>query len=144
MSDDLTFKYYSNLLLQLKRGYRGGFVVNAKPYLVLALFDMIEFELVRENRFGFDSVLNDRYTAYNAQYQQRFSTPLFRPFFYLTTDGFWHIEWKDKDKPIRVSDSFMCNNVEYAHLDNALWDLLQEERNREALRQNIINFYFKK
>ena len=144
MTDNLTLKYYSNLLLQIKRGFRNGTIVNAKLYLLLAIFDQIESNVIHDNKIFFTNDLTNQYDKYHNQYERNFKTPLFRPFFYLSSDGFWHIEWKNKGKAIRISESFLRNNVDYAHLDNALWDLLQDEQNRNILRQSIINFYFKK
>lgn len=144
MTDSFALKYYSNMLLQIKRGFRNDTVVNAKLYLLLAIFDLIESNVIRDNKIFYTYDLTDLYDNYHSQQERNFKTPLFRPFYYLSSDGFWHIEWKDKSKAIRISDSFLRKNVDYAHLDNALWDLLQDKQNRNALRQNIINFYFKK
>ena len=144
MTDSFALKYYSNLLLQIRRGFRNGTVVNAKLYLLLAIFDLIESNVIRNNKILYTYDLTNLYDNYHSQQECNFKTPLFRPFYYLSSDGFWHIEWKDKSKAIRISDNFLRNYVDYAYLDNALWDLLQDEQCRNVLRQSIINFYFKK
>ncbi|WP_307768722.1 hypothetical protein [uncultured Bacteroides sp.] len=35
----------------------------------------------------------------------------------------------------------MKDNVEYAYLDNALWDLLQDKDIRELMKSEIIRFF---
>ncbi len=35
----------------------------------------------------------------------------------------------------------MIDNVEYAFLDNALWDILQDRETRELLKNEIIRFF---
>ena len=54
-------------------------------------------------------------------------TPYFKPFYYLQFDGFWHLKGNtDIVKTNRPSPKYIRENVEYAYLDNAFWDLLQE------------------
>lgn len=36
----------------------------------------------------------------------------------------------------------LYDKVDYAHLDNALWDLLQDAENRARLREEIVNHFF--
>lgn len=55
----------------------------------------------------------------------------------MISDGFWHIEWESCDR-VKVSNGFLRENVKYAQFDNALWDLLQDPKCRQTLREVII------
>lgn len=39
------------------------------------------------------------------------------------------------------SNKFIRDNVEYAYLDNALWDLLQDKDIRELMKSEIVRFF---
>lgn len=141
----LTYKYYKTLLLGLKRGNSRGVFINAKPVFVISLVDSIDLRISLSNQFFYCDSNKQLYeTIYSKLEPNSFVTPFFKPFYHLVSDGFWHIKWKDGIKPSKTSDYKLRDNVEYACLDNALWDLLQDKQNRNALRQSIINFYFKK
>jgi len=62
-----------------------------------------------------------------------------KPFNYLQSDGFWHIQMKTTI-PLQSAKAIR-DNVEYAFLDNALWDILQDRETRELLKNEIIRFF---
>lgn len=137
MTTNLKLKYYSSELLRIKRGYRNGCVVNAKPYLLLAIFDLIvQFHIV-DNHVLFDEMLKNQYEYIHVTYESSPITSLYKPFYYMASDGFWHIEWKNQSE-IKISAKYLKENVKYARFDNALWDLLQDSESRQALREVII------
>lgn len=68
---------------------------------------------------------------------------MFKPFYYLVSDGFWMINWKDNGNSTIVSAKNLRENVWYASLDGALWNILQDEENRIALQNTIIENFFK-
>lgn len=137
MTNKLKLKYYSTELLQIKRGYRGGSVVNAKPYLLLSIIDLIENLHFQDNCIFFDDTLNSRYEYYHSYFGDYPITQLYKPFYYMTSDGFWHIEWKN-NSDTKISSKYLRENVKYARFDNALWDLLQDTECRQTLREVII------
>ena len=140
MSVDFKLKEYQNLFLQIKRGNSKGKPSSAKPILLISLIDSIKDSLFVNNRILYNDTLKRMYEFnYNPLWKQRK-----RQIDHLESDGFWHIKWKISPKPDKTSDYKLRSYVDYAYLDNALWDLLQDEQNRNALRQSIINFYFKK
>lgn len=68
----------------------------------------------------------------------------FKPFYYLQFDGFWHLKEKRGNvKTNRPSPRFIRENIEYAFLDNALWDLLQEASFREHFKLIIESHHMK-
>ena len=51
-----------------------------------------------------------------------------------------------KNEYHQINDSnnrFVKDNIEYALLDNALWDILQDNQQREYIKELIINTYLK-
>ena len=46
-----------------------------------------------------------------------------------------------KVKKKAPSAKFIRDNIEYAYLDNALWDILQNPDTRDYLKEKIINAY---
>ena len=46
----------------------------------------------------------------------------------------------DRETPMCKPFNYM-QNVEYAYLDNALWDLLQDKDIRELMKSEIIRFF---
>lgn len=140
MSNNLKLKYYTTEFLRIKRGYRNGHIVNAKPYLLLAIFDLIESSYIFDNRILFDETLKNQYEYCHSFYESTPITSLYKPFYYLASDGFWHIEWENRGE-IKISAKYLRENVKYAKFDNALWDLLQENENRQSLRDVIIKHF---
>ena len=132
---------YRVLLLQMRRSViKGGIVVNAKPVFVLSLMDIIESGLVKANHFLYSEELASHFVKeWEAYIPDMKPTPLCKPFFHLTNDQFWHIQWKTAITFTSASDKIMRENVDYGYLDNALWDLLQDKEIRDFYRKVIID-----
>ncbi|MBO5614531.1 MAG: hypothetical protein J5932_00215 [Prevotella sp.] len=104
---------------------------------------MIEKDFVHDNCIYFDKVSEEFYKKISATYGEAI-TPFFKPFYYLQFDGFWHLKGKrDNVKTNRPSPRFIRENIEYAFLDNALWDLLQEASIREHFKLIIESHHLK-
>lgn len=131
------------MMLQIRRSViRGGVVVNAKPVFLLALIDQIEDGMAVNNQFQYAKELAKAYKETWEKYIPNMSlTPLCKPFFYLTNDDFWHIQWKSKASFSVPTDKRLRESVDYGYFDNALWDLLQDESHREFYRRVIIDFF---
>ena len=102
---------YRVMLLQMRRSViAGGVVINAKPVFVLTLIDVIESGLVSSNHFPYTKDLADAYQKRWIKHITNMApTPICKPFFHLTNDQFWHIQWKEpvsftssSDKPNAV------------------------------------------
>lgn len=143
MISNLSKSYYNIVIRRMKRGNARGVVVNAKPIFLLSILSLIAEEIIVDNRFRFNEKLSNSYNETYKKYNQPI-TPLHKPFYHLSSDGFWHIKWKENAIEKNIpSAKFIRENIEYAYLDNALWDLLQIEDVREEYKNTIINFYLK-
>jgi putative restriction endonuclease len=113
-------------------------VILAKPITILAILDYIDKELT-ENRIDFEGLCK-YYKLESARYNN--TTPFQYPYFFLSNEEFYHLKWKGiKVKKKAPSAMFIRDNIEYAYLDNALWDLLQDVETREYFKERIINAY---
>jgi len=140
----MEFQYYKNCLLQVKRGNSKGHLSKAKPIFMLSLIESIEKELFVNNQFFYNENFKRVYeNNYKRFAPEEILSDFCNPFFHLESDRFWHIKWKIIPKPNKTSDYKLRTYVEYAYLDNALWDLLQDKDRRNALRESILNFYFR-
>ena len=65
------------------------------------------------------------------------------PFFYLQSDGFYNLQWKVKPEKYKFPTmTFIRENLDFAYLDNALWDLLQDAEIRHLYKTLIIENFF--
>jgi putative restriction endonuclease len=65
----------------------------------------------------------------------------------LNAEEFYHIKWNAGVVPSRQAQSpsgkFLTENVDYAYLDDTLWELLQDKEIREEFKEAIITHYLK-
>lgn len=146
-SDMTADKHYINLyrtmMLQIRRSVvRGGIVVNAKPIFILSLIDCIRLGMKTPNAFPYDEALQEVYrNKWNSFYPNVSATPICKPYYHLTNDGFWSIKWKNGKIEPPSTDKKLRENVEYGCLDNALWDVLQVEETRQYFENQIISYF---
>lgn len=136
------YMYYRDLIIFTQRGNYRGRISNAKPIFVIALIDAIERKIFVDNRLLWgNSEFEAIYYKHSEHYHNR--TRIILPFFHLDTSEYFHVKWRQKYHGLNHMPSirFMIDNVEYAFLDNALWDILQDRETRELLKNEIIRFF---
>ena len=72
-------------------------------------------------------------------------TPICKPFYFMTSENFYTVIWREKPKAkalISPSSKTLRDFSLYAKIDDELWDILQDARNRDYLRACIIKAYF--
>lgn len=132
------------MIFQTRRGAsRNGGIINAKPIFVLSLIEMIRQNAYKFNKIYFDdehhSVYKQLYVRFNPNLTL---APLYQPFYYLVNDGYWHIKWgKQPESNARPSAKLLRENASYGYLDNALWNLLQDEEVRNYFENQIISYF---
>ena len=142
MYSELKLQYYRTVLIQTKRGNGRGVTINAKPILLVALFNHIEKGLAINNKILFDCELKECYENFYSLFEpDKQITPFHKPFYYLQSDGYWHLSWNNDEEPKISSAKYLRENVKYAYFDNALWDLLQDTEARSILQEVIINHF---
>ena len=118
---------------------------------MLAVIEGIEAGTILENRIEITAEL---IAAFKAICQELSASTHFTasnfalPFYHLTSDGFWHLRtWPGLEVLLNKSHSIrsfghLREVVQYACLDEALWQLLAEPVSRAALRATLLQRYF--
>ena len=137
------FAYYANQVMNIRQAKIKGEVILAKPAFLVAVANGIDEGVFAENRFILSEWLERRYSLlmkkYTAKSQFSEVTGIEKPFWHLSTDGFWHLNCKVKaPEGMTPSKKWLKDNVEYAYLDDDLWVLLQNQEWRKKVSEFII------
>ena len=138
--NSLLVEYYKNVLLTINQKRTNGKSNIAKPILLLTIIALIDEGYIIGNTIRFDNHLIETYNRLFKQYSDVI-TPVVYPFYYMRHDAFYAIKGKAERKT--PSAKYIHDNIEYAYLDDGLWELLQDESIRNEYRQQIINQYLK-
>lgn len=148
--NELKRKYYQTELIRIHRGNSRGVFINAKPLYVISLIECIDKGILLENKIEYPAPeIAKVYLETCEKYEPgRKLSPFILPYFHISTESFYDIQWKGtKFVPSRHAHSpsgkYLKENVSYAYLDEALWDLLQEPNVREQYRELIVNFFLR-
>lgn len=141
MYSRLKIEYYKNLLRTMRVSRVNGKNNYAKPILMLSILQGINNGSIIDNRIVLTESLINTYEAFFKEYcQQSITSPIY-PFYYLKGDGFYHLVGGYSRK--NPSAKYLRENVEYAKLDDDLWQLLQNEEARNEIKETIINYFIK-
>ncbi|MFX3681361.1 MAG: HNH endonuclease [bacterium] len=130
------------LIYNLKQDRSGGHERPHKPILLLAVIDLVEIGLIRDNRI----IPSPELKAVFAEYFEIVrrgndkNSPE-NPFYYLSSDGFWRL---NPSRPKRAPGSWLATHREiaYASLLDDLYAILLDPVRRELLREAIYSRYF--
>ena len=135
---------YRQMFASLRRGNIKGVYSNAKPIFLISIIDYIT-HLKNPNHFIWgDKNFEDIYISNFKIYDSSVPTPLWKPFYYMSSEPFYDLIWQEppNDKLLRrPSGKLLKGHLSFAKLDDELWDLLQAPENIEYLRNCIINQY---
>lgn len=137
----LKISYYKNLLLSMNVARTHGQINLAKPVMMLAIIQGIENGSIKANRILYSESLISNYNALFKKYSNCTITSSVYPFYYMWSEDFYFI--KGKKARTTPSAKFLRENVEYACLDDGLWELLQDAETRNELRDAIIQHFIK-
>ena len=141
----MSLQFYGKKFNALNMNRQQGRVSPHKVCMLLAVMDLISNKTLRNNRIFFDDVLRQEFSRHFNMYRteaDRDSPQL--PFFHLKSEGFWH----HQHKPGRAAGyqrlttvsgiGELNNNIAYAYLDEALFQLLQNQIAREYLKASLL------
>lgn len=131
----------------MHRGIAQGSPSNAKPLLLLAIIKGIEEGSIIGNKIEFnESINNDYQTLCNLFEPDRKAAPLFKPFYHSKREEYYNLKWKDGDLPVvpkghTPSAKFLREHLDYAYLNDGLWEILQSQAARKEFKNLIIDNY---
>lgn len=137
----LAKSYYRTLLLSMKTAKRGNIINIAKPIMMLSIIELIQEGSILGNKILLTDDLIARYNRNYLEYREKPITLSVYPYYYLNSEEFYTIKGDTSRKT--PSLVYIRENIEYAALDEDLWDLLQDPEVREEYRQAIINHFLK-
>lgn len=137
---------YRIMLTSVKRGRSKVGYSKAKPLFLITLIDFVPFCKGNEIHFG-DTTFADFYKNNQEFFAKDCATPMEVPFYHLKSESFYNLVWKNPSVTSIIkhtpSAKFLREHLLYAKLDDDLWELLQDQSNREYLKNAIINQYLK-
>jgi putative restriction endonuclease len=119
-----------------------------KPILLLSVMELIEQGTISENKIPYSPELLDTFRRYWVKMITDRRPNAVMPFFYLRSDGFWHLYANPSfEAALKSTDQMRATHslremVAFASLDEELFLLLSNKESRELIRQAIIETYF--
>lgn len=120
-------------------------LANHKPILILAVLELIDRQSIVNNRILVSDELIGTFKKYwsilvaNSSY----TDALHYPFTHLRSDGFWYVKFKDAFTGSRIKTTNKLRElVEYAYLDDELFNLLQDVSTRQILVDSLVATWF--
>lgn len=141
MISSLSVQTYLDAFKSLHCQVVGGKKNPAKALIVLSILDLISDGRCSENQVN-RSDIEEQYKKFQNKYNV--PTPYQYPLYFMENELFYHLKWRSgKIKTHTPSAKLVRENVEYAYLDNELWELLQDEGIRSEFRSVIEDYYLK-
>jgi putative restriction endonuclease len=150
--------YYCQRFLELNVSRTEKGEAPYQPILLLSVIDLIEQGLIKANHIHITEELRDTFNKYRniLSPDRKFDSSLSLPFFHLQNEDhqFWHLDYKaeyhrdillDKKatkEKIRKSIKQLKNYVNYAYIDQELFDLLQNYDSRKELVDTLVAKWF--
>ncbi|MEI1373701.1 MULTISPECIES: HNH endonuclease [unclassified Nostoc] len=137
--------YYCESLSNIKvyKSQKNGDALN-KPILLLSIIDLITQYLITDNRITISDKLIDTFKKYwEVLASSTFKGSDFAlPFFHLKNDNakFWHLKYSsryDGGRPQTIPK--LKEDVDYAHLDDELFNFIQDEISRQILIDALVS-----
>ena len=150
MTNDLAYycKKFSSRSASNKIGLNVSPGAPNKPILLLSVIEMVSTRQITCNQIPFNAELIATFLKLWSHLEPVRKPDIGLPFYHLTSDRFWHYKMKPgfegliKAKVKIRTSSTIRETVEYAYLDDELWELLENERDRTVLTQALISAWF--
>lgn len=148
MQKDLN--YYIRCFTSLNVNTVGG-KAPYQPLLLLAILELVEQQLIQENKIYLSLELISTFAKFRSQLSTpNYQADLAQPFFFLSRakNPFWYLQPSVGSENILESGvrlnrlSLLRKNIDYAKLDDELFDLLKSPINRAALIAAIAAKWF--
>lgn len=134
-------------LLNLNVLKRGSFASPHKYLLLLSLIELLEKEEGLENKFTFEDLEPIFIRLFNVYFPdfEDYRKMLEYPFYHMKKDGFWNLKIKkgknqnyNNYEKKRLTKNRILETVDYAYLDNDVFELFNCKDGRNAIKKEII------
>jgi putative restriction endonuclease len=139
--------YYHKKFATLGVSRSNGIAPN-KPILLLSIIEMIGQGQIRHNQIPLSAELIATFLKLWSNLEPVRKPDIGLPFFHLITDGFWHYQPKPGFQSLIAAKvkirtpNTIRQTVEYAYLDEELFEILQNSDTRSYLTHVLINTWF--
>ena len=140
--------YYSRKFSYLRVDRSRG-IAPHKPILLLSVIELVEQKLLRKNKIFISAELVATFLKYwDALGTKSHRSDIALPFFHMTSEGFWHLKAKSGLESVISSKvklktiSALKDVVQYAYLDEQLFEYLQDQLTRSILVDIITRNWF--
>ena len=140
--------YYASKFQRLRVDRAHGTAPH-KPILLLAVMERFERSEMLENRIGLSPELNRTFLKYWSYLGSADHHPdISRPFFHMKSGKFWHLVMNPGFEPILAAKIKLKTfyevrqAVNFAYVDEDLFDLLQDGSYRESLQAVLVGRWF--
>lgn len=119
-----------------------------KPILLLSVIEMVSQEQIKRNQIPLSAELIATFLNLWSHLEPLRKPDIGLPFYHLVSDGFWHYQPKPGFESliaakVRIrTPNIIRQTVEYAYLDDELWEILQNPQERSILTNVLINSWF--
>lgn len=143
--DPKTLGRYAQKLKKLRLGVTQYGKAPHKPIFLLTQIEQVEKGRVSENKFFITpEFVADFKGNFALLVNTRHKSDFIQPYYYLQSDGFWHIQ----TRPGEVLESFIRSfslldeKVDYGFFDPAFFALLADSNSRMILQNLLLDNYF--
>lgn len=115
-----------------------------KPILLLSVIDLIARGIITTNEIPVSDELIQTFERYwNVIGSPSYKGGLHYPFLHLQNEGFWYLKFKPKFNGLQPKTiNKLKEAVEYAYLENELFNFLQDEFCRKELIDALVTAFF--
>ena len=140
--------YYAKKFQRLRVDRAHG-IAPHKPILLLSVIELIRREAIEENKIYLSNKLIKTFLKYWGCLGSESHHPdISRPFFHMRSGKFWHL-WANPGYEKTISSKVKLKTfaevkqaIKYAHLDEDLFEFLQEPMSRASLLVVLVSRWF--
>ena len=141
---------YVDTFRNLSTGVQNGKKLPHKAVLLLSILMMVENGTITENKVYLDKTIAKFFANTWGEYLHNNKIPsVWIPFWYMKSEPFWHFEALADENILQNLLCFaghpsvgqMRNVIKYAYVDEQLFSLMKDRKERSKLKETLIENY---
>ncbi|MCG9786481.1 HNH endonuclease [Vibrio mediterranei] len=134
----MALELYLDKFRNLNMNSAGGKKSPHKVCMLLAVMDLIHVGGIASNKIFFNQALKDQFTHHFDNFAQgRDKNTPENPYFYLKSEGFWHLKFEEGYKEQAVK-RYSSKAISYAYLDEELFDFMKSHIVSNELKDALV------